>query len=227
MKRLAKLTIVPTDTKEKNFVLALVDYMNKEFKNHNLKTSKKNSYVKVDLSNRYMDKYSSVIVDCCSGKMYLRGENCKDKYFGRLSKFKVGRPSDAYYCVNYNATRIINRINKIENSFQNKISLADTKNKFVRVVDLRIDEKVKVADLRVNETAKVADLRIHNDVNFVDLRNCTKVKVADLRMNIKVNVADLRMNEKSKVIDLRNVMDNVDLLIKVAKHFNRFADLRN
>ena len=114
----AKITVLPTDSKNDNFVLALIDYFNEEFKRNKLKTTKSNGYVKVALDGVYDDKYDCVIVDCCNGKLYLRGGSVKDKYFGRLSKFVSNRKSDAYHCVNYNATRIINRIKKLNESFQ-------------------------------------------------------------------------------------------------------------
>ena len=133
MKRLvAKISIKPKDSKNDDFTLALVDYFNAEFKKNNLKSKKNNGYVKVALNGKYKEKYDYIIVDCCNGKVYLRGVDVKDKYFGRLSKFNANRKSDAYHCVNYNATRLVNRINKINASFeQEKILVADLRQKKV------------------------------------------------------------------------------------------------
>jgi len=132
MKRLvAKILVKPNESKNEDFTLALVDYFNAEFKKNNMKSKKNNGYVKVALNGKYEDKYDSVVIDCCNGKVYLRGKDIKDKYFGRLSKFNMKRKSDAYHCVNYNATRIINRINKINASFGAKVVVADLRQKNV------------------------------------------------------------------------------------------------
>ena len=147
---IAKITVKPNESKNDDFTLALVDYFNKEFKNNNLNSKRNNSYVKVALSGKYMDKYDSVIVDCCNGKVYLRGDNVKDKYFGRLSKFNLKRKSDAYHCVNYNANRLIHRITKINNSFQQRELQA-------KVLDLR---KPIVMDLRKNNISMSLDEEI-------------------------------------------------------------------
>jgi hypothetical protein len=194
MKRLARLTVLPTDTKQNNFVLALVDYLDKEFKSHELKSKRNNSYVKVCLSSKYEDKYDSIVIDCMNGKMYLRGEGCKDKYFGRLSKYKGTRASDAYHCVNYNATRIINRINKIEQGFKEKEVNA---NEIVaHVIDLRKD--LVVADLRSEVIeCKITDLR-KEEKSVIDLRH--NLVVADLRIEKKATI-DLRMEKN--IVDLR------------------------
>lgn len=188
MKRLiAKISVLPTDSKNDNFVLALVDYFSKEFKNNNLKTKKNKSFVKVALNGKYQDKYDSVIVDCCNGKMYLRGADCRDKYFGRLSKFNVNRKSDAYHCVNYNATRIINRINKINNSFVKEV-IGDT-----------VDMRETVAE------ARILDLR--------DTVLDTKASVLDVRENIldmRENVLDAR----EVVLDARTAEAETDFAVE-------------
>ena len=162
----SKVTVLPTDSKNDNFVLALIDYFNEEFKRNQLKTSKSNGYVKVALDGVYDDKYDCVIVDCCNGKLYLRGGNVKDKYFGRLSKFVANRKSDAYHCVNYNATRIINRIKKLNDSFNNK-SLNRLAGKFNG-----LKNRVRIADLRIfAEEQKTIEEEYKNNATFKNQLN--------------------------------------------------------
>lgn len=162
----SKVTVLPTDSKNDNFVLALIDYFNEEFKRNQLKTSKSNGYVKVALDGVYEDKYDCVIVDCCNGKLYLRGGNVKDKYFGRLSKFVANRKSDAYHCVNYNATRIINRIKKLNDSFNNK-SLNRLAGKFNG-----LKNRVRIADLRIfAEEQKTIEEEYKNNATFKNQLN--------------------------------------------------------
>ena len=175
MKRLvAKITVKPNDSKNDDFTLALVDYFNQEFKNNNLNSKRNNSYVKVALNGKYMDKYDSVIIDCCNGKVYLRGDNVKDKYFGRLSKFNLKRKSDAYHCVNYNANRLIHRITKINNSFQQielqakKVSPI-IKDLRLNIVDLRNNNK-KTALMSLDEAIEHADEVAYN--NLYSLTGC-------------------------------------------------------
>lgn len=121
IKKLAKLATLPQYSKNDNFTLALVDYLYNELKLNGISARRENSYVKVALSNKYEDKFEHIIIDCCDGKMYLRGKDCKDKRWGKLSKFNLKRKSDAYVCANYNARRIINRIKKLENKMMNKL----------------------------------------------------------------------------------------------------------
>jgi len=122
LKRLSKLSIKPNVTKENDFSLSLVEYFCNEFKNNDILASKNNAFVNIKLSNKYKEKYDSIVIDCIDGKMYLRGSDTKDSYFGRLSKFNAkSRKSDAYHCVNYNAKRIINRVKKIESCLCNEI----------------------------------------------------------------------------------------------------------
>jgi hypothetical protein len=70
--------------------------------------------VSIQLPQLYKEKYHSVIVDCGNGYVYLRGDDCNDKKFGKLSKYNPQRKSDAYNCVNYNVTRLVNRINNLD-----------------------------------------------------------------------------------------------------------------
>ena len=162
----SKVTVLPTDSKNDNFVLALIDYFNEEFKRNQLKTSKSNGYVKVALDGVYDDKYDCVIVDCCNGKLYLRGGNVKDKYFGRLSKFVANRKSDAYHCVNYNATRIVNRIKKLNDSFNNK-----SLNRLMCKSN-KLRNRVRIADLRVfAEEQKTIEEEYKNNATFKNQLN--------------------------------------------------------
>lgn len=197
MRRLiAKISVLPTDSKNDNFVLALVDYFSKEFKNANLQAKKNNGYVKVALNGKYNDKYDCVIIDCCNGKMYLRGADCKDKYFGRLSKFNTGRKSDAYHCVNYNATRIINRINKLNASFV-KDNVLDMRDDVVahNILDLRenvLDTRESVCDAR----ELVLDTRTASE---------EAVDILDTRLSDDI--------QDESILDLRNILDNDEVVL--------------
>ena len=105
----------PSDSKESDFHLALVDYLYKELKHNKLSVSRHNVMLKVALENKHLDKYEHLIIDCLEGKMYLRGKEIKDKYFGKLRRFQGGqRPADAYHCVVQSTMRIINRIKKLQ-----------------------------------------------------------------------------------------------------------------
>lgn len=220
MKRLARLTVLPTDTKQNNFVLALVDYLDKELRNHKLKSKRNNGYVKVCLSNKYQDKYDSVVIDCMDGKMYLRGSGVSDRYFGRLSKYNGTRASDAYHCVNYNATRIINRINKIEQSFKPKEIVA-------HVIDLR-EDKIAVIDLRKDViTCNIFDNRVEKKI-VADLRTeVIECNYIDMRKDKKV-IADLR-EEKKITLDLRTekpITRLKDIMRKAGKVIKKYFDMR-
>ena len=113
MKRIAKLSITPSDSKNEDFSLSLADYFHKELMNRGITSCKKQGYLEIELPSLYEEKYSSLIVDCVDGFVYLRGKDCKDRKFGKLSRFVPKRQSDAFNCVNYSATRIVNRINKL------------------------------------------------------------------------------------------------------------------
>jgi len=114
VKRVAKLSIKPNDSLYDDFVLSLSDYFCKEFNNRGLCAKRNQGYVSIQLPQLYKEKYHSVIVDCGNGYVYLRGDNCNDKKFGKLSKYNPQRKSDAYNCVNYNITRLVNRINNLD-----------------------------------------------------------------------------------------------------------------
>ena len=119
MKKKSRLTITPSDSKNEDFTLSLVDYFYKELANRGITSNKKASYLEVNLPKKYEDKYDMLVIDCDNGKVYLRGSECKDKHFGKLSKFNPQRKSDAYNCVNYSVTRLVNRINKLVESLNN------------------------------------------------------------------------------------------------------------
>ena len=122
LKRTAELTVQPNDVKEENYNLALADYLSKELRTAGLSVSKRDALVQVALNKKYKDKYEDVIIDCMNGKMYLRGKDVNDKYWGRLRRFNNGsRTADAYHCTAQSATRIINRIKKLQEETKQQI----------------------------------------------------------------------------------------------------------
>ena len=97
--KIAELTVQPGDVKEENYNLALADYLSKELRTAGLNVSKRDALVQVALNKKYKDKYEDVVIDCMNGKMYLRGKDVKDKYWGKLRRFNNGsRTADAYHC---------------------------------------------------------------------------------------------------------------------------------
>ena len=123
--KIAELTVQPGDVKEENYNLALADYLSKELRTAGLNVSKRDALVQVALNKKYKDKYEDVVIDCMNGKMYLRGKDVKDKYWGRLRRFNNGsRTADAYHCTAQSATRIINRIKNLQDETKQQV-LAD------------------------------------------------------------------------------------------------------
>lgn len=156
-KLIAKLATLPQYSKNDNFTMALVDYLYNELKLNGISARREKSYVKVALSNKYEGKFEHIIIDCCDGRMYLRGKDCKDKRWGKLSKFNLKRKSDAYVCANYNARRIINRIKKLEDKMMEKVEMIQ-KEKFSLASSTSIDDEVNYylydLDTDINETEK-------------------------------------------------------------------------
>ena len=123
--KMAGLTVRPGDVKEENYNLALADYLSKELRIAGLNVSKRDALVQVALNKKYKDKYEDVVIDCMNGKMYLRGKDVKDKYWGKLRRFDNGNhTADAYHCTAQSATRIINRIKKLQDENKQEV-LAD------------------------------------------------------------------------------------------------------
>ena len=123
--KMAGLTVRPGDVKEENYNLALADYLSKELRIAGLNVSKRDALVQVALNKKYKDKYEDIVIDCMNGKMYLRGKDVKDKYWGKLRRFDNGNhTADAYHCTAQSATRIINRIKKLQDENKQEV-LAD------------------------------------------------------------------------------------------------------
>lgn len=234
---IAKIIVKPSESKSEDFTLALVDYFNKEFKNNNLNSKRNNGYVKVALNGKYMDKYDSVVVDCCNGKVYLRGDNVKDKYFGRLSKFNLKRRSDAYHCVNYNANRLIHRINKINESFLQKDVQAkplDLRQTTANILDLRTETAAMSLDEAIKHCEEVAKEQLTSPNGCADCAN-EHLQLANWLEELKEYrqqyLCDMREDEpemyvvKAKnVYDLRRTAENDDLNKAFKNTLNSFLD---
>ena len=211
--------IKPSDSKQKDFHLALADYLYKELKSQNMGVKRHNVILKISLKNKHEDKYEHVIIDCLEGRMFLRGKEVKDKYFGRLRRFQGGsRTSDAYHCAVQSATRIIKRIQKLQESLngEEREVLGD-----VTRLDLRNIER---QDLRkINKSVQRVDSRQHTaSLNRVDLRRqVVRIDVRKILANTCFERIDMRKIEKSSTKKL-------DLCVAVKKVIkNNLLDLRN
>ncbi|MFW6008651.1 MAG: hypothetical protein ACOCP8_05225 [archaeon] len=162
-KKLA-IKVQPKDSKHKNFHKALADYLYKEFKHEGLPVKKRNIVLTVALKDNINNKYEKVVIDCLNGKMYLRGKEVKDKYWGKLRRFEGGqRASDAYHCVVQSAKRIINRIKKLEDQINEE--------------DKEVYGEVTRIDLRKKKEKK-------NEIEYIvrrDMRTIKKANRKDLR----------------------------------------------
>jgi len=126
LRKVAAVTIKPNATKEEDYHLALASFLHKELKSNNINSTKQNVMLKIALNGMYKDRYHTLVIDCLSGKMYLKGDK-RQRFFGRLRRFATGKSkADAYHCFAQSAQRIINRINKIQAS----ISSIKTAEKF-------------------------------------------------------------------------------------------------
>ena len=149
-------SINPSVTKETNFNLATADYLTKGLRDKGLKCIKKNAIVDVKLNSLYLDKYSSVIIDCMDGNLYLRGDNCKDKKWGKLRRFEGQRTADALHCANQSITRIYNRIKALE-SGEKQVYADDTE----ETTDKQIEASAKYKEYyRTDERAKKVIYRL-------------------------------------------------------------------
>lgn len=158
----ATLHIRPSDSKEKDFNLALADYLYKELKAEKFPVSKRDVVVKVKLDKAYKERYNNIVIDCYAGKMYLRGKDISDRYFGRLRRFEGSRASDAYHCVSQSATRIINRIKKIMESdtieVLGEVERVDMRKQKVEAIDMR-KKTISARRMDMRKTASLNDLR--------------------------------------------------------------------
>lgn len=155
----ASLRIRPSDSKEKDFHLALADYLYKELKAEKFSVSKHDVMVKVRLEKAYQERYNHIVIDCHAGKMYLRGKDVSDRYFGRLRRFEGSRASDAYHCVSQSSTRIINRIKSIMISDTIEV-LAETERMDMRKSKIvATDMRKKIISTNCMDMRKTASLK--------------------------------------------------------------------
>ena len=123
--------------KPKNYHYSLVEYLNKELKQNNIKCRKKVSYIDIDINNVIDDTYNKIIVDCFNGNIYLRGNGVNDKYLLKMRRFGGYRDSDALYCAKGVCKQIIRLLNK----FSNQNNLKKTAN--CKYIDMRGKLKIK------------------------------------------------------------------------------------
>ena len=177
MKKMSKLTITPEDSKHEDFTLSLVDYFYKELLNRGIKTNKKSASVEVTLPNKYDNKYHCIIIDCSDGNVYLRGNNCNDKHFGKLSRFNPQRKSDAYNCVNYSVTRLVNRINELFHDLEESDSstLDARVASYLYLVEPSDDDTSQATIWTTKDSLEeVLDILLDSD-DCMDLRDCELV----------------------------------------------------
>lgn len=114
LKRIAT-SIDLKDSHEEDFHLALAEYLSKGLKDKGLNCMRKDAIVDIKLDKLYLNKFNSIIIDCLDGNLYLRGDNCRDKKWGKLRRFEGQRTADALHCANQSITRIFNRVKGILN----------------------------------------------------------------------------------------------------------------
>ncbi len=208
--RLKKASIItkPNDSRHNDFNKALADYLYKELKHSGINVYKKNIVLSISLKNKVENKYEKILVDCLNGKLYLRGNEVKDKLWGRLRRFEGGqRASDAYHCVVQSAKRIINRIKKLEQELNIKHKEITAMS---NVVDMRKNAaKVKYSDYKILDLRKRNKLK-KSSSNIVDLRKKPRLKkslnkVIDLRKKsiIKYSIANSAKYPAKKMITIK------------------------
>lgn len=217
--RTASIKVKPSDSKEKDYHLALAEYLYKELKSNGIQVKKHNISLRVALNNKLEEKYEHIVIDCLEGKIYLRGKEVKDKYFGRLRRFQAnGKPSDAYHCVAQSVTRIINRIKKLQDSLSQveREVLADAPLDLRRKVEVaRLDMRTKTASIqRTDMRTKVAsvqrlDMRTKTaSIQRTDMRKkptTANVQKIDMRKRISAAMIDMRKKIIAQYTDLRKV----------------------
>lgn len=137
IRNIVAIKIKPKDSKAKDFHTALADYLHKELKYQGLNVKRHNINLKIKLEKLHQDKYDHIVIDCHAGKIFLRGKEVKDKFFGRLRRFEGSRPADAYHCVAQSATRIVNRINKLMNDLLDDDDEREIYGEEIQRLDLR------------------------------------------------------------------------------------------
>lgn len=176
---MSKLTVLST-FKPKNYNYSLVEYLNRELKQNNIKCKKRVSYIDIDMDSIVDDVYNKLVVDCFNGNIYLRGNNVKDKRILKVRRFGGYRDSDALYCAKGACKQIIRILNKFKSNSDNLNKTAS--------IDLRgkklISKRIICSDFRQ---------KIKN--NYIDLRG----KVA---MKNKTIIKDLRKqsNDFRKIV---------------------------
>lgn len=104
---------LPNSTKHTDFNLALADYLFKELKKLKFKVNKSNDLAIHLAFDKTIDpRYNTIILDCLDGKVYLRGDQEKDRQIGRLRNFRGTRASDAYHCMKSSIERILRKVDK-------------------------------------------------------------------------------------------------------------------
>ena len=144
------IKVKPKDSKADDFHTALADYLYKELKQQGLNIKRNNVNLKIILDKLHDDKYDHIVIDCVAGKLFLRGQEVKDKFFGKLRRFQGSRPADAYHCVVQSATRIVNRIKRLMDNLLDendereicaeeieRLDLRKKENKYYQAIDLR------------------------------------------------------------------------------------------
>lgn len=203
-REIISFNIKPTDSRHKDFHSALAEYLYKELKTNGLNVSRHQVVLKVALKNKHEDKYEHVVIDCLEGNLYLRGKEISDKYFGRLRRFTGGqRQSDAYHCAIQSASRIISRIQKLQ----------DELNELEREV---LGQEIERIDMRTfNRTASLKDLRQRN---VTDLRKLASIQRKDLRKTAIDKFAldisflnDLSTNLQTMYTSVQNIASNNDI----------------
>ena len=206
MKKESKLLITPSDSKNEDFTLSLVDYFHKELLNRGINSVKKASFLEINLPKKYEDKYTMLIIDCDNGKVYLRGEECKDKHFGKLSRFNPQRKSDAYNCVNYSVTRLVNRINKLFDDLNEKVL-------DVRLASI-VEGDLDLRDLTNTECTNCmqSDEICENDL--IDLRDCDLILIDDQTEDLRGEELIVDVDNEDRTLKLipNTVIDNADII---------------
>ena len=136
----SKITVKPGDSKENDFSLSLADYFMKELKTAELNPCRKDACVEVNFNGLYMNRYDRCVIDCIDGKLYLRGKDVKDRYWGKLRRFQGNRKSDSYHCIAQSGTRTINRIKKVIESLRKEDK---RKNKIIKSANRILEKKAK------------------------------------------------------------------------------------
>lgn len=150
--------VKPKDSKANDFHIALADYLYKELRHQGLNVKRNSVNLKIKLDKLHDDKYDCIVVDCIAGKLFLRGKEVKDKFFGKLRRFEGSRPADAYYCVVQSATRIANRVKRLIN---NLLDDNDEREIYAEEIE-RVDLRRKRIDMR--KKAEITEMPSFTDI---------------------------------------------------------------